>query len=211
MIKGIILDYDGVIAESVDVKTTAFAELYKPFGYGIVQKVVQHHRANGGISRFEKFKLYHKSYLGLDLSDREIGNLSKEFSKLVLTQVIDSPYVFGALDFFKTCQTRYDLFISTGTPIEEIKLILKAKNTHKYFKEVYGSPASKISHIREILAKYQHACDELVFVGDAIVDRDSARKAGIKFIGRITTADEIKEEVLLMDDFTSLIRIIEKL
>mgnify|MGYP006077874289 FL=1 len=51
-IKAIIFDYDGVIAESVNVKTEAFAELYKPYGTDIVQKVIKHHEANGGVSRF---------------------------------------------------------------------------------------------------------------------------------------------------------------
>ena len=51
-IKSIIFDYDGIIAESVNVKTEAFAELYKPFGKDIVQKVMKHHESNGGVSRF---------------------------------------------------------------------------------------------------------------------------------------------------------------
>ena len=58
-IKAIIFDYDGVIAESVNVKTEAFAEMYKPYGESILKKVVSHHEANGGISRFEKFRIYH--------------------------------------------------------------------------------------------------------------------------------------------------------
>jgi len=65
MIKAIIFDFDGVIVESVQVKTDAFAEIYNPFGKEIVQKVVKHHKANGGISRFEKFELYHRNFLAL--------------------------------------------------------------------------------------------------------------------------------------------------
>ena len=55
MIKAIIFDFDGVIAESVNVKTEAFASLYEPYGKDVVNKVEQHHLANGGVSRFEKF------------------------------------------------------------------------------------------------------------------------------------------------------------
>ena len=63
MLKGIIFDFDGVIAESVQVKSDAFAELYKPYGTEIVKKVVEHHEANGGMSRYEKIRFYHGSFL----------------------------------------------------------------------------------------------------------------------------------------------------
>ena len=40
MLKGIIFDFDGVIAESVQVKTDAFSSIYKPYGKDVVDKVV---------------------------------------------------------------------------------------------------------------------------------------------------------------------------
>ena len=60
MLKGIIFDFDGVVAESVQVKTDAFAYLYASHGKKIVSKVTEHHELNGGMSRFEKIKYYHK-------------------------------------------------------------------------------------------------------------------------------------------------------
>ena len=101
MLKGIIFDFDGVIAESVKVKTEAFAELYSPYGKGIVKKVVEHHKANGGISRFEKFKLYHKLFLNTDLTSSDIDQMSNKFSFLVVSKVISCPYVPGVMDFIK--------------------------------------------------------------------------------------------------------------
>jgi len=47
--KLLIFDFDGVLADSVEVKTEAFALLYKPYGQKVVEKVVSHHRDNGGI------------------------------------------------------------------------------------------------------------------------------------------------------------------
>ncbi len=95
MIKAIIFDFDGVIAESVQVKTDAFAEIYQSYGQYIVQKVIEHHITNGGISRFEKFKLYHKEFLGINLTELEVEKLAKKFSKLVMEKVISAPYVKG--------------------------------------------------------------------------------------------------------------------
>lgn len=39
MIKAIFWDFDGVIAESVNVKTEAFYNLYLPYGIEIAEKV----------------------------------------------------------------------------------------------------------------------------------------------------------------------------
>jgi phosphoglycolate phosphatase-like HAD superfamily hydrolase len=203
-IKAIIFDYDGVIAESVNVKTEAFAELYKPFGKEIAKKIIEHHEANGGISRFEKFRIYHKSFLGEDINQHKVDELAKQFSDLVLQKVIDSPYVMGAYDFISSNYQNYDFHVSTGTPTIEIETILKKKDIRKYFKEVYGSPEKKDSHVRKILDAYGYDKSEVVFIGDALTDRDAARVNGVKFIGRYTTLAEIKEERYLIANILEL-------
>ena len=51
----IILDFDGVILESVSVKTEAFRTLFS-FVPKHVDEIVQFHIDNGGMSRFDKFR-----------------------------------------------------------------------------------------------------------------------------------------------------------
>ena len=43
MIETILWDFDGVIAESVDVKGEAFREMYLKYGVDIADKVLDHH------------------------------------------------------------------------------------------------------------------------------------------------------------------------
>tara|TARA_B110000503_G_C7128643_1_gene405827 strand:- start:1104 stop:1748 length:645 start_codon:yes stop_codon:yes gene_type:complete len=203
-IKAIIFDYDGVIAESVNVKTLAFAELYKPYGSDIVQKVIKHHEANGGISRYEKFKIYHKKYLREDIDQLKIEDLANKFSNLVLQKVIDSSYVTGVYDFISSNYQKYDFHISTGTPTGEIETILKRKSLRKFFKEVYGSPEKKDLHIKKILKIRGYKNSEVVFIGDALSDRDAAKNNHIYFIGRYTTVEEIKKEKFLINDFSEI-------
>ena len=54
MIKVIIFDFDGVILDSLQIKTDAYADFYRPFGNNIVNKVINHHTLNGGMSRYDK-------------------------------------------------------------------------------------------------------------------------------------------------------------
>ena len=182
MIKGIIFDFDGVIAQSVQVKTDAFVQIYRDYGSSVVNKVIAHHESNGGMSRFEKFKFYHKTFLNLNIDDEEIVSLSKQFSDLVVEQVINAAYVPGVLDYIKKCFKKWDLFISTGTPKEEIKEILIKKGIDKYFIEVFGSPENKESHIDIILSKYFFKSEELIFYGDSNSDLDAAEYANIPFV-----------------------------
>jgi len=182
MLKGIIFDFDGVIAESVQVKTDAFASLYEQYGDNIVTKVIEHHEANGGMSRFEKIKLYHGSYLNKAITNEEIEELANQFSKLVVKKVIESTYVPGVFKYILKCNEKYNLFISTGTPTNEMKQILIGRGIAEYFIEIHGSPEKKSVHISKIMSKYNYYPDELLFYGDAKTDINAAKQANVPFV-----------------------------
>ena len=182
MLKGIIFDFDGVIAESVQVKTDAFAELYKPYGSDIVKKVVDHHETNGGMSRYEKIHLYHESFLNKTVTGEVIATLANQFSDLVVEKVIAAPYVPGALEYIQKCYKHYKLFISTGTPTEEMKQILEDRKIAQYFTDVFGSPDKKTIHINSIESRYGISSNKLIFYGDSNSDLDAAENANIPFV-----------------------------
>jgi len=182
VLKGIIFDFDGVIAESVQVKTDAFAEIYKNYGSDIVKKVVEHHEYNGGMSRFEKIKFYHESFLDKNITEEEIMDFANQFSDLVVEKVIAAPYVSGAFEYIQKSYKKYKLFISTGTPTEEMKQILNEKNIAQYFTAVFGSPNRKDMHINQIKSRYGMKSNDLIFFGDSNSDLDAAENANIDFI-----------------------------
>ncbi len=208
MLKGIIFDFDGVIAESVQVKTDAFAALYASYGADIVSKVVEHHEANGGMSRFEKIRLYHESFLNRTVTKEEITNLASQFSELVVEKVIDAPYVPGALEYIQQSYKQYKLFISTGTPMEEIRQILECREIANYFTDVFGSPPKKIEHLNNIMSIYGMKPNELIFYGDSNADLDAACNANIKFV---LNRNQHNEKLVLqfngniIDGFTELL------
>jgi beta-phosphoglucomutase-like phosphatase (HAD superfamily) len=55
MIETIIFDFDGVILESVTVKTEAFRELFSSEP-DCPDEIVEFHKRNGGMSRYDKFR-----------------------------------------------------------------------------------------------------------------------------------------------------------
>jgi len=182
--KAIIFDFDGVILESFEAKTLAFKKMYLPFGKNIALNVVKHHLNNSGISRFAKFKYYHKEFLNINLDQNKLNILSTEFSNLVLKEVIKSPFVEGIKDFILKYQNKYKFFISSGTPLNELKFILKKKKIIDFFTNFYGSPKTKKEHIEEILNKNFYKNKQVLFIGDANIDYLSAKEFSIKFILR---------------------------
>ena len=177
-------DFDGVIADTVNVKADAFGELFRKYGEEIAKKVREHHLAHGGMTRFEKFKYYYKEFLNKEITEEEIERLSKEFSSLVVKKVIEAPFIPGAQEFLDMClEFKKVCFVVSATPDEEIKHIVDAKGLSKYFKEVVGSPKSKEENLKALIDKYSIDINKALYFGDAQSDLEAAQKNGVEFVG----------------------------
>lgn len=185
MIKAIIFDFDGVIAESVDIKTRAFAKLFEREGEKAVKKVVKYHLDNGGVSRYEKFRYIYKEILRRRLDDATFKNLCDQFSQLVKDGVIKSPYVAGAKEFLENHKNQYKFFVLSATPAEEIKEIIDKKGLNNYFLKIYGSPSNKMDIVNEIIFINQLEPTEVIYIGDALSDYRAAKANFIHFVARI--------------------------
>ena len=93
-------DADGVIKDSVSVKSDAFELLFLPFGDKVAKKVKKHHEENGGMSRYDKLPIY-LNWAGEDSSKELICKFEQKFYQLVKKQVIKSPWVVGVLAYLQ--------------------------------------------------------------------------------------------------------------
>lgn len=201
----IVFDFDGVLVESVNVKTQAFAALYTGFGLSVVEQVVAFHLANGGLSRFEKFRYFHSELLGLPLSCEEENRLASEFNARVEEAVVAAPWVEGAEEFLIEHHTRIPLFVASGTPEGELERILKKRNMAHYFRAAFGSPAKKEEILRCILKSGGYPPEKVLMIGDSLLDMEGARNAGTYFLGRSDTLDNIfPPDVPVLPDMTGL-------
>lgn len=186
MIEAIIFDFDGVLCESIDVKKAAFRRLFRRYPEHL-DKILDYHLRNGGISRFEKFRVIYRDILKMELTSQKSAELGKKFSAYSYSAVVRAPLVKGTKKFLEEYHRLIRLFIASGTPEEEMRAIVQKKGLTHYFRKVYGSPRSKYEIIKTILKENRLKAEQVVFVGDSINDYEGSSQAGVYFVGRIPT------------------------
>lgn len=185
-IKTVFFDFDGVIAESIHIKTDAFYKMYRDYGEDIASEVVRHHKDHGGMSRFEKFEYYHRQFLNIQLSGEQVNQLADTFSSMVKQGVVDAAEVTGVRSFLEDYYQSMNFWVVSGTPHDEIRDIVQRKQMALYFKDVYGSPQKKNVWVEMVMRENRLEKETCVFVGDARSDYNAAVDNQIRFILRET-------------------------
>ncbi|EHQ35110.1 HAD family hydrolase [Methanoplanus limicola] len=203
MIDLIILDFDGVILESVSAKTKAFSEIFSGEKPEDLKKIIDYHLENGGMPRFDKFRHIYAEILNKELTDEKIKELSENFEKIVKHEVINSPFVSGAEEFLSGILGKVPLYVVSATPQDEIREIIKEKGINRYFNGVFGSPETKASHIRKILEDTGVKPENAVFIGDAKNDWKAAVENKVRFIGRV--CDQIPDTISGLPDVETIV------
>ena len=209
----IILDFDGVILESVDVKTEAFRSLFSHLP-DRVEEIVSYHRGNTGLSRFEKFRYIYDHILGKELSDQEFRGLTERYHALVFEGVIAAPCVEGAGEFLSRFYRSVPLFVVSATPEDELKEIIRQRSMDGFFRDIFGSPRKKSDCILEILERQGLEPGQALFVGDALNDYDTALNLCMPFAGRVRPGEVDRftgrrQVVVVVQDLTGLARFLE--
>ena len=176
-------DFDGVIKESVDVKTEAFKELFSTFGQEVVSLVEQHHLQYGGVSRTKKIEYALRNFVGRAPILSEVDDLADRFGTLVREKVVSSPWVPGVESLLRS-REHPPYVLVTGTPQNEIEWILSELALESHFERVYGAPIEKSAALRRVLADSNVNPSDGILIGDSRTDYEAARQAGLDFLFR---------------------------
>ena len=183
-LRGIVFDFDGVVLESVDIKTRAFVELFSDHPE-LHAAIARHHLDNAGVSRYDKFRWIYETLLGRELDAADSKRLGEAFSEIVYREILACPFVAGAEAFLRAAAQSYRLFIASGTPQEELRDIVLRRGLNELFVSVEGTPRTKGVIVRDLMAEHRLAAHEIVFIGDALADLAGAREAGVAFVARV--------------------------
>lgn len=176
-------DFDGVIKDSVEVKTEAYISLFEPFGFDVAEKVRNHHVKNGGMSRFDKLPIY-LQWAGVESSCETVAYYCEKFSQRVLQGVIDSPWVAGVETYLHNNHQKQIYVLVSATPQGELEYILQVLNLVKCFSRVYGAPTPKQQAISKTIEELDLKPSQCLMIGDAIADLEAARNNQVPFLLR---------------------------
>lgn len=180
----VVFDCDGVILESVDVKTNAFGQTVAEYGPEAVSRLLDYHMANGGVSRYRKFEWFYREVLGREITKDQLQALGERFKQLAFDGVMNAPMVPGALECIETIYRKIPMYVASGAPHDELGAVLRARNLLSFFKGVHGSPPGKTELLKRIIADEGANAAEMLMVGDSPTDLKAAEACGAQFYGR---------------------------
>lgn len=173
----IFWDFDGVIKKSNQIKIDAFADVFSDSNN--LENIIQHHIENQGLSRFEKIPLYLKMS-NKTTSQKKIKEYLSLFSKNLIRSVVSSDWVEGVNVAISFLNDKKNIIV-TGTPEDEIQVILKELKISQYFNEIYGAPKKKTKVIEEYLLK-KTSKRKAIMIGDSSEDLFAAQNNNIEFM-----------------------------
>ena len=183
-VKVIFWDFDGVILDSNEIRETGFREILKDYDIGLVDKLIQYHRLNGGKSRYVKLRFFFEEIVKRKTSNQEIVELANEFSDIMLSLLKNKELLIpDTVEFIRENYKRFTFHIVSGSDGKELSKLCDYLGISNFFHQIEGSPTPKIELVRRIISDFGHLIDECVLIGDSINDHEAAGANGIEFYG----------------------------
>lgn len=182
-LRAVILDFDGVLLESNDLKTRAFEAVFARFPEHHAAMMAFHH-ANVFASRYDKFHHLVTNKLGKPDDDPLVNELAAAFSETTRRQLAACAWVPGAEAFLRRIKGRLPVYLASMTPQQEIEDAVENRGIADVFAAVYGCPPwAKAKAITDVVAREGGAKD-LMFIGDSASDQRAALATGVEFAAR---------------------------
>lgn len=180
----VLFDFDGVLVESNRLRTEGFRQVLAAYPAEQVETFIAFHQANGGLSRYSKFRYFFQTIRREPEDEARIKTFAESFSQAVKQRIVDAPWVSGALEFMTSESGHRRLFVVSGSDQGELRAIMTARGAAGYFVECVGSPVEKTENVRMLIQRHGLAPSDTVLVGDSPNDMEAAVANGVAFIAR---------------------------
>lgn len=161
-----------------------FREIFKDFDKVLVEKLIEYHSINGGLSRFHKIRYFFNEILKKDIDDKEVKAYADRFSLIMREELVKSKYlILDSVNFIKENYKKYNFHIVSGSEHDELNFLCQKLQTNHYFHSINGSPTPKIELVKNLLIKENYKKSETILIGDSINDYEAAKENNIAFYG----------------------------
>jgi phosphoglycolate phosphatase-like HAD superfamily hydrolase len=181
-VDAIFFDCDGVILDSNEVKSSAFAEALEDEPPELIEEFIKYHKENGGVSRYTKFSYYFSHIRGMRDFDEKYQEALARYEALTRERLLDCSYIPGVLPFLHSLkESGKRLYVVSGGAEAELHEVFMKRGIFHLFDGIYGSPKNKIENMEEIMSS-KGRFDNGVYFGDANSDRVAAEMFGARFV-----------------------------
>jgi HAD superfamily hydrolase (TIGR01549 family) len=182
-IKVIFWDFDGVLMDSNAVRDIGFERVLSEFPKEQVDQLLAFHQANGGLSRYVKFRYFFEEIRNESITDDEILIWAEQFS-LIMKELLVNPKLLidETLNFVKENQGKYIMFITSGSDQNELRYLCQSMGIDHLFTSIHGSPKPKKEWVKELIDMHGYKKEECVLIGDSYNDFEAAEYSNIHFM-----------------------------
>ena len=175
-----LFDCDGVILDSNALKSACLVEVVAEYGEKLSEQFLHYHQTHGGVSRYEKFRVFLEDMVG-NYSPERYDELLNRLADLVERKLLSVPMVAGALEFVQLSRQRGETYIVSGGDEAELNRVFRQRDIAIWFDAIYGSPVPKTQHCEHIRETMDPGARGILF-GDSRLDHEAALAGDFDFV-----------------------------
>ena len=209
-LKAVLLDLDGTLIDSIPLIMQSDLAAIKNFGFGISHQKLR--EVSNWHSRDIAYYLMDSKKTSLCLEDF-IEFRRSYFEKLLKKHKANGLWFKGAKIFLKDISGFFPLALVTGSRHRFINKVFD-KKTKNYFKSIVTSDdvlhkKPDIEPLQIAISKLKVKKEEVVFIGDSVMDGLMCQRLGVKFIakiGGISTENQLRKfnPIFVAKDFNEI-------
>lgn len=178
----VILDCDGVLLDSNDLKILAMEKALQSIGINTesTQACLDYFRKNFGKSRFHHVDRFVSDFIESTIPKSTLKDaILEKYAGLCESSYKVAPVISG-VEALLSEHTNVRFYVASGSEEKQLNDVLRSKGLSKYFQSILGSPATKAELLLKVVKAELNA--KVLMVGDAFSDYYAAKEAGVDFI-----------------------------
>ncbi|MDD5131494.1 MAG: HAD hydrolase-like protein [bacterium] len=207
MVKVVIFDFDGVLIDSNAIKREAYYQIFASLdnSRGAISACLQEEREG------DRYHVIRRILQRLcpQAGEEEVSSYAKNYGIICEARTSTCREIPGASACLDCLAGKYDLYINSATYEDSLRRVVYKRGWDHYFREVLGSPRTKVENLARIMKCQKVAGQEMVFIGDSQRDLNAAQTCGCHFVGIKNADNDFKaKNLVLLDDLYTLDKVI---
>ena len=140
----IFWDFDGVILNSDEVRTEGFKYIFDSYSKKYIDKLINYHKINGGLSRYQKIEYFSQKILDKKLNSEEKKQYAQLYGNYCRERLCDKNLLIkNSINFIKGNHKNFNFHLVSASDEKELIYLCSNLDIKKYFKSISGSPINK--------------------------------------------------------------------